>query len=105
MRLMKAPMLDERERRRLEVGERASVPCASTNSERALLGEEAFASMLYLERRRAERAKKRFVLMVVDVERVIAQQDSERILPRFTSALTTAIRETDIIGWYIEDNL
>jgi lipopolysaccharide/colanic/teichoic acid biosynthesis glycosyltransferase len=102
---MKTRMWDERERRKLEVVQKGSVPSASTNTDRALLGQEAFASMLYLERRRAERAKKRFVLMIVDVKSGIAQQDDKCILPKFTSALTTAIRETDIIGWYLENNL
>jgi lipopolysaccharide/colanic/teichoic acid biosynthesis glycosyltransferase len=102
---MKTGMWNERERRKLAVTQQGSVPSANTSTDRALLGKEAFASMLYLERRRAERAKKHFVLMLVDVKRVIAKPDKKRILPKFTSVLSTSIRETDIIGWYLEDDV
>jgi lipopolysaccharide/colanic/teichoic acid biosynthesis glycosyltransferase len=105
MSLLKTWLWDERERRKLELIPHVSVPDASNMPDRALLGEDAFASMLYLERRRAERAKKRFVLMLVDVTRVIAKPDNKSTLPIVTSALTSALRETDIIGWYLEDNL
>ncbi|HEY6386478.1 MAG TPA: sugar transferase [Candidatus Acidoferrum sp.] len=105
MSLLKTWMWDEREQPKLETIQPVSVPYASTSADRAMFREEVFASLLYLERRRAERAKKRFVLMLVDVKRVIAKPDTKRILPKFTSALSTAIRETDIIGWYLADNV
>lgn len=71
-----------------------------------LLGEDAFVSMLYLERRRAERAGKRFVLMLVDIQRVIGDGRSSRnTLAKITGALSSAVRETDIVGWYLEDHL
>jgi lipopolysaccharide/colanic/teichoic acid biosynthesis glycosyltransferase len=72
---------------------------------RLLLGEDGFVSMLYLERRRAERAEKRFVLMLVDVKRLLDQEKSGRVLSRVTGALGKAIRETDLIGWYLEGQL
>jgi lipopolysaccharide/colanic/teichoic acid biosynthesis glycosyltransferase len=105
MSLMKTGMWGERERRKLEAKQPGSVPHARTNSDRAPLGEEVFAAMLYLERRRAERAKKHFVLMLVDVKCVIAKPDNKRVLSKFTGVLSSAIRETDIIGWYLEDNV
>ncbi|HWS18914.1 MAG TPA: hypothetical protein VN223_12895, partial [Candidatus Elarobacter sp.] len=49
-----------------------NAPATSMENEaRALLSEDAFVSMLYLERRRAERAQKRFVLVLVDVKRAL----------------------------------
>jgi lipopolysaccharide/colanic/teichoic acid biosynthesis glycosyltransferase len=82
-----------------------SVGSAGSSSERMLLGEDAFASMLYLERRRAERAKKRFVLMLVDVKRIISDPQRQRILAGISKAVINSTRETDILGWYLEENL
>jgi lipopolysaccharide/colanic/teichoic acid biosynthesis glycosyltransferase len=72
---------------------------------RVVLHEDAFVSMLYLERRRAERAHKQFVLMLVDVKRAIADGQKNRTLSRITNALLSVTRETDIVGWYLEDHL
>lgn len=70
-----------------------------------MLHEDAFVSMLYLERRRAERAQKCFVLMLVDVKRAIADGQKNRTLSKITNALVKVTRETDILGWYLEDHL
>jgi len=48
---------------------------------RIVLHEDAFVSMLYLERRRAERAHNRFVLMLVDVKDAI--RDGQKKIARF----------------------
>lgn len=99
MSLMKTGMWGERERRKLEVIRQGSVPSAGTNTDRALLEEEVFASMLYLERRRAERAKKRFVLMIVDVKRMITKRDDETILPSSRVPLRLRyVRPTSLAG-------
>jgi Sugar transferases involved in lipopolysaccharide synthesis len=75
------------------------------NEARALLSEDAFVSMLYLERRRAERAQKRFVLVLVDVKRALDEGNKSRTLAKIAMALTNSTRETDILGWYLENNL
>jgi lipopolysaccharide/colanic/teichoic acid biosynthesis glycosyltransferase len=72
---------------------------------RIVLHEDAFVSMLYLERRRAERALKPFVLMLVDVKTAIADGQKNLTLGKVTNALLSVTRETDIIGWYLEDQL
>jgi lipopolysaccharide/colanic/teichoic acid biosynthesis glycosyltransferase len=72
---------------------------------RIVLHEDAFVSMLYLERRRAERAQKRFVLMLVDVKRVMGDGQKNRMLAKVTNSLLSVTRETDIVGWYLEDHL
>lgn len=72
---------------------------------RMLLPEDAFVSMLHLERRRAERAEKRFVLMLVDIDPIVRDARSSRVLAKICEALNKSIRETDIIGWYLEDHL
>src|SRR5260370_11275828 len=72
---------------------------------RIVLHEDAFVSMLYLERRRAERAHNRFVLMLVDVKAAIGDGQKNRTLSKVTNALLSVTRETDIVGWYLEDHL
>ncbi len=61
--------------------------------------------MLYLERRRAERADKRFVLILVDVKKALDGSHRERTLQSLSNALCEGTRETDIIGWYLDGSL
>jgi len=61
--------------------------------------------MLYLERRRAERAEKRFVLMLVDVRAVLSGSEKHWASERIMRTVCEITRETDIVGWYIEDSL
>lgn len=82
-----------------------SLERGSDSAGRIVLHEDAFVSMLYLERRRAERAQKRFVLMLVDVKDAIADGQKNRTLAKVTHALLRVTRETDIVGWYLEDHL
>lgn len=72
---------------------------------RVLLDEDSFVSLLYLERRRAERAKKPFVLMLVDVKAALSNGQKKSTIDKISLALTRSLRETDLIGWYLEGNL
>jgi hypothetical protein len=72
---------------------------------KALLAENIFASMLYLERRRAERARKRFVLVLIDISDSVSGDWNKAGMAAFGAALSETTRETDIVGWYLEDNL
>jgi len=72
---------------------------------RVFLNETAFASTLYLERRRAERAGKRYVLMLVDVKDVFSSEEAPTAREKITQILSEITRETDIIGWYLQDSL
>ena len=91
--------------KRLSSEARMTLVKPSGSEGRIVLHEDAFVSMLYLERRRAERAQKRFVLMLVDVNRAIGDGQKNRTLAKVTKALLGVTRETDIVGWYLEDNL
>ena len=64
-----------------------------------LLPEPMFLRALSLERRRAERSKKRFILMVVS-NAPGAQNDDGAVLARSVDAILAAIRDTDVAGWY-----
>jgi lipopolysaccharide/colanic/teichoic acid biosynthesis glycosyltransferase len=90
---------------KLEVRSHLSVPSMGNSPLRVLLEEDAFVSMLYLERRRAERAQNRFVLIQVDVQKALAGNHKDRTIHALTTALSEATRETDIIGWYLKNNL
>jgi lipopolysaccharide/colanic/teichoic acid biosynthesis glycosyltransferase len=63
-----------------------------------LFTEEVFQAMLTRERRRAERSRKPFVLMLLS-----AHQENglaEKILGRALNAIGAAARQTDVVGWY-----
>jgi exopolysaccharide biosynthesis polyprenyl glycosylphosphotransferase len=64
------------------------------------LTEEAFHAMVALERRRAERSRKPFVLMLLDVQALLKKENSGELFEQVKSAVRAASRETDIIGWY-----
>ncbi len=74
-------------------------------STRMILSEKALMSMLYLERRRAERGQKRFVLLLVDVKDAISGKQRILTVQKISRTLCTITRETDIIGWYVYDHI
>lgn len=91
--------------RKLEVKAHVSVPLTENVPPRILLNEDAFVSMLYLERRRTERTQKRFVLVLLDVSWVMAESQRARTLQKIASGICQITRETDILGWYVENNV
>jgi len=66
-----------------------------------VLVENVFHSMLTLERRRAERSRKPFVLMLLDAN--LENGAAEEILRQAVSIVVASKRETDLIGWYKQD--
>jgi exopolysaccharide biosynthesis polyprenyl glycosylphosphotransferase len=91
--------------KRRNTGARLTSEKAGMAAGRLILDEDAFVSMLYLERRRAERAHKPFVLVLVDVKDAIADGQKNRTLSKVMNALLSVTRETDIVGWYLADHL
>ncbi|HET8925069.1 MAG TPA: sugar transferase [Candidatus Acidoferrum sp.] len=69
------------------------------NREQILL-EDSFHNILTLERRRAERSRRPFVLMLVDASSVVEDKGADRIMSRVISVLLKSTRETDMVGWY-----
>ena len=67
---------------------------------RAVLSEEAFHSMLTIERRRAERSGKPFALMVIDTHAVYRNGNATTFVDQLTTAVSNATRETDFVGWH-----
>jgi len=63
-----------------------------------VLAENVFQSMLALERRRADRSGKPFVLMLLDAN--LENGAAEEILMGAVNIIVTGKRETDLAGWY-----
>jgi lipopolysaccharide/colanic/teichoic acid biosynthesis glycosyltransferase len=63
-----------------------------------VLAENVFHSMLTLERRRAERSRKPFVLMLLDAN--LEKGIAEEILRQAVDIVVASKRETDLAGWY-----
>ena len=103
---MEAELRRAQARPKLDVRAHLSVTNTGNTPPRFLLNEDAFVSMLYLERRRAERARKRFVLVLLDVKKLLnGVRQRDRTIQSLTNTLSEAIRETDVIGWYLQDSL
>ena len=65
-----------------------------------ILTEEIFCRMISLERKRSERTQRPFVLLLMDTGRTKPTEKTGRILLDILSALQSATRETDVMGWY-----
>lgn len=66
----------------------------------AVLREETFHAMLALERRRAERSRKPFVLMLLDGHLIREGGPHASVVEILISAVSEATRETDLVGWH-----
>ena len=67
---------------------------------RNVLNEESFNRMIAIERKRTERSKQPFLLMLLEDGRDQSSQRDSGPLDSIVSALLPTIRETDVIGWY-----
>jgi lipopolysaccharide/colanic/teichoic acid biosynthesis glycosyltransferase len=105
MSVLRTELRDPQGVKRLNDGAHLTLKKRGVSAGRIVLHEDAFVSMLYLERRRAERALKPFVLMLVDVKNAIKDGQKTLILGKVTNALLSVTRETDIVGWYLEGQL
>lgn len=88
-------MTTGRQGRPINLVDPLSVPVA----ERKALEEDAFKRVIGIERKRTERSKAPFVLMLVE----ITNQGSERsaaALESVISVLLATSRDTDVVGWY-----
>jgi len=70
----------------------------AAQDERDVLVENVFHSMLTMERRRAERSRRPFVLMLLDAN--LENGTAEEILRQAVGVVVASKRETDLVGWY-----
>jgi len=68
-----------------------------------LAPEDMFRRVLALERKRSERSRQRFVLMLLHTGNLLQTEHGEVILGAITKGLFKSIRETDIPGWHEKD--
>jgi lipopolysaccharide/colanic/teichoic acid biosynthesis glycosyltransferase len=71
-----------------------------SSGERVVLGEEAFRRVIAIERKRTERSKAPFVLMLLDADNHHSSEASAKTLDRIVAALLSSSRDTDVVGWY-----
>ena len=89
--------------RRHSVGIGPFAAAAPPAADRGILNEEAFHRLISLERRRTERSRKPFLLMLLDMGDHIPSEGTVKILGKMADALSLSTRETDVAGWYKSD--
>jgi lipopolysaccharide/colanic/teichoic acid biosynthesis glycosyltransferase len=75
-----------------------------SDTDRGVLDEEAFQRMIALERKRTERSRKPFLLMLLDTGDCLPSDQNGKVLSKILSALSLSTRETDITGWYKQNS-
>ena len=78
----------------------ASAKDDSKAPSRSFLSEEVFLEVLCLERKRAERSRRPFLLMLVEAEKLLQADQAELLAANLASTVSTVKRETDFKGWY-----
>ena len=68
--------------------------------EREILHEDAFKRMISVERKRTERSRKPFLLMLLETGGHHTSEKNGNVLAIILSALLASTRETDLVGWY-----
>jgi lipopolysaccharide/colanic/teichoic acid biosynthesis glycosyltransferase len=67
---------------------------------REVLSKNALERMIAIERKRTERSKEPFLLMLLEAGIPQGSEKEGKALNRMVSALLSSTRETDVIGWY-----
>jgi exopolysaccharide biosynthesis polyprenyl glycosylphosphotransferase len=70
-----------------------------------LFSEEYFQERLSLERKRTERSQKPFVLMLLNIEKIIRNDPKREIVKKITHKLFSVTRGIDIKGWFKYDSV
>lgn len=73
---------------------------SASNEEREVLSEATFKRSIAVERKRTERSKEPFLLMLLESGKQQGSEKYGRALDSMLSALQLCTRETDVIGWY-----
>jgi lipopolysaccharide/colanic/teichoic acid biosynthesis glycosyltransferase len=70
-----------------------------------ILPEDVFLGMLGLERKRAERSNKKFLLLLLDADDATSVESRTKILTGIINATDAVRRDTDPAGWYKENSI
>lgn len=68
--------------------------------EREILSEDAFKRSIALERKRSERSKEPFLLMLMELGSDPNSRENQKARETIVGVLRSSSRETDVIGWY-----
>jgi len=71
-----------------------------STEERVVLNEESFKRMIAIERKRTERSREPFLLMLVEAGNPQRAEKHGKALDRILTAMLSSTRETDLVGWY-----
>lgn len=66
----------------------------------SLYQETYFCELLSIERKRSERSRHPFLMMLVDFQNIPEGFDRHVVAKKLGDALSLVIRDTDIKGWY-----
>ena len=72
----------------------------SLNVKRVPLAEAAFRQMIAVERKRTERSKAPFLLMLLETDLAEGSREGAATLESVTRVLLSTSRDTDLVGWY-----
>jgi lipopolysaccharide/colanic/teichoic acid biosynthesis glycosyltransferase len=78
----------------------APLPEASSPMDRGILNADAFRRMITLERKRSERSRKPFMLLLLDMGDRLPSEKNGKTLSKILAALSGSTRDTDVTGWY-----
>jgi lipopolysaccharide/colanic/teichoic acid biosynthesis glycosyltransferase len=70
---------------------------------RETLPESSFKRMIVVERKRSERSKEPFLLMLVELGEQPKSKEQDKVLQNMIEVLRACSRDTDVIGWYKEN--
>jgi hypothetical protein len=70
--------------------------------ERSIVNSKLFQRFLAIEKKRAERSRTSFMLVVLNVKNLVQVQSERKSLAPMEQAVFSAIRNTDFVGWYDE---
>jgi exopolysaccharide biosynthesis polyprenyl glycosylphosphotransferase len=80
-------------------------PGPDTAYDREILSQEAFHRVISLERRRTERSRKPFLLMLLDMGDHLSSEATAKSLGKLLAAVSLCTRATDVAGWYQTDSV
>lgn len=78
---------------------------SSKDLSQSLVCEKSFIGTLGVERKRAERSRNVFVLMLLHSGRLLSGDHDGKALARVEFAISSSKRETDFSGWYKENSV
>jgi lipopolysaccharide/colanic/teichoic acid biosynthesis glycosyltransferase len=77
---------------------------SAVHGERDVLVEEAFRRRIAIERKRTERSREPFLLMLLEAGATQNGDGLDKTLDGIVSAMQSSTRETDVVGWYKDRN-